>query len=116
MDRIREYLIDNGYEFWDKDTIDGHNAYLKILVLKQNDGRYLVRNAIKCFFDRWANSGVEYVFDTEDEVMEYFGTHTKCIADAVSELTESIIEEAAWNKDYSKVNEMIDFLYDLIYR
>lgn len=113
MDKIRKSLMELGYEFWDDEAIDGMSKYLRILVLK-NKEQYLVRNAIMCFFDRWANSGVEHMFETEDEVIKYFTDPTKCLAEAVEELIISIIESAEWDKDYSKVDKMIDFLMDLI--
>ena len=113
MEKIRKFLLENGYELWDEDTIDGCNEYLRIMVIKKDDG-FIIRNAILWCFDRWANSGVEVFVNSEDEVIKYFSTPEKCIKDAVSELVETICEEAGWNNDYSKVSKMIDSLYDLV--
>ncbi len=115
MDKIRRFLLENGYELWgeSENTIDGFNKYLRIMVVKKDDG-FIIKNAILYCFDRWANSGTEVFVKSEDEVISYFSTPGKCIKDAVSELVETICEDAGSNNDYSKVSKMIDILYDLI--
>lgn len=114
MDKIRRFLADNGYECYELENfIEFNDARLRCQVIKK-DGYYLIRNAIRCYFDRWANSGTEFKIETEDDVIKYFSTPEKCIKDAVSELVETICEDAGWNNDYSRVNKMIDSLYDLI--
>lgn len=113
MDKIGKFLKEKGYELWDEDCIDGYNEYLRIAVIKTKNG-YIIRNAIRCFFDRWANSGVEFRVNSAAEVINYFNTPEKCIKDAVSELVETICERAELNHDYSNVNKMIEVLYDLV--
>lgn len=113
MNKIRKFLEESGYEFWDRYTIDGYNDYLRIMVIKTDNG-YIIRNAILCYFDRWANSGVEFRVNSEAEVIAYFSKPEKCITDAASELVSSICEKAVWDNDYSKVNKMIETLYNLL--
>lgn len=52
-------------------VIEGNNEFLHIFICKKED-KYLVRNAARCFFDRWANSGTEFYVNSEDEVIKYF--------------------------------------------
>lgn len=114
MDKIKEFLSDKGYEFYEIDNvIEFNDERLHCMVVKKNDC-YLVRNAIRCYFDRWANSGIEFSVSTEDEVIRYFSTPERCITDAVMELVETIAEEAGWENNYSKVDKMIEFLYKLV--
>lgn len=117
MKMLRKFLLNNGFEFWDLDEnlIDGQNEYIKILVYKnEKDDEYVVRNAIRCYFDRWTNSGGEIKFRTEDEIIEYLNTPEKYIKDAVGELVWTIVEDAKRDKNYSKVDKMIDLLYGLV--
>lgn len=117
MKMLRKFLLNNGFEFWDLDEnlIDGQNEYIKILVYKnEKNDEYVVRNAIRCYFDRWANSGDEIKFRTEDKVIEYLNTPEKYITDAVGELVWTIVEDAKRDKNYSKVDKMIDLLYGLV--
>lgn len=113
MNKIREYLLENGnivYE--DTNIIDYYDDYLKITVIK-TEFCYLVRIAILCYFDRWANSGFEFEFKTEDDVINYLKS-PNCIADAMQEMIFDIVEDCKWNNDYSKLNKTIDFLYDML--
>lgn len=117
MKMLRKFLLNNGFELWDLDEnlIDGQNEYIKILVYKnEKDDEYIVRNAIRCYFDRWTSSGDELKFDSEYDVIEYLSTPERCIKDAVDELVRTIVEDAKLNKNYSKVDKMIDLLYGLV--
>lgn len=117
MKTLKKFLLNNGFELWDLDEnlIDGQNEYIKILVYKnEKDNEYVVRNAIRCYFDRWTNSGGEIKFRTEDEVIEYLNTPEKYIKDAVGELVWTIVEDSKRDKNYSKVDKMIDLLYGLV--
>lgn len=81
---VMKYEIDN--------IIEGNNEFLHIMIIKK-DNSYMVRNAAKCCFDRWANSGIEFYVKTESNVISYFSNIEKCLTDAISELVEAIIEE-----------------------
>lgn len=113
MDKIRKFLQEKGYELWDDSVIDGCNEYLRIMIFKSNS-KYIIRNAILCFFDRWVNSGVEIQAESEEEVIEYFSKPEKCIKDAVMELIETITADAGYSNDYSRVEKMIGMLCDLL--
>lgn len=118
MKKIKEFLIENGYELFDDgDVIDGQNEYLRIMVIKTVDEfneEYIIRNAIRCYFDRWANSGVEIFAHSEDEVINYFKNKHLCITDAVSGLVEEIIRNAEVDNDNSKIETMINMLYEMV--
>lgn len=112
MEKIREFLLDNGYTLYEDYILDGCNDWLKITVAKGED-YYLLRIAILCYFDRWANSGFEFEFKTEDDVINYLKS-PNCIADAMQEMIFDIVEDCKWNNDYSKLNKTIDFLYNML--
>ncbi len=117
MKKIKEFLLNNKYEIYEdklNNIIEGNNEFLHILVMKKDEGKYLVRNAIGCYFDRWANSGTEFWVNSEDEVIKYFSEKTKCITDAVGELVYTVIEESEWANSDEKIRKMIDGLYSLI--
>lgn len=114
MDKIREFLLENKYKIYEMENfIEGYNEFLHILIIKQDD-KYMIRNAILCYFDRWANSGNEFYVDTEDDVIDYFSDNQKCIGDAMTELTESIIEDCGFKNDNTNISKTIDFMYSLI--
>lgn len=115
MEKIKKYLLDSKFDlFYDEnDTFEGINEFLHILILKKENGEYLVRNAILCHFDRWANSGCEFTVKTEDEVIEYF-SDSKCMIDSISELVEGIVEDSVYDNDDNKMRKAIDFLYVLM--
>ena len=84
MENIKKFLIKSGYEIYElDDVIEGNNEFLHILIAKKVEGRYLIRNAVRCYFDRWANRGTEFYMSSEDEVIRYFLNKNKCIPDAV---------------------------------
>lgn len=112
MEKIRKFLLDNGYELYEYGILDGINDYLKVMISKGED-YYLLRIAILCYFDRWANSGFEFKFKTEDEVIKYLSSND-CIADAMKEMIFDIVQDCKWNNNYSKLNKTIDFLYDMV--
>lgn len=94
--------------------IEGNNEFLHILVAKKDDGKYLIRNAVRCYFDRWANSGTEFYVNSEDEVINYFSDKNKYIPDAVKELVYAVVEEAVWDNSDEDIRRMIDGLYSLV--
>lgn len=118
MKKIKTFLLKNGYEIYESDyEIEGNNEFLHILITKNTKagkGKYLVRNAVRCHFDRWANSGTEFYTNSEDDVINYFSDKNKCIPDAVKELVYSVVEEAAWDNSDENIKRMIDFLYSLL--
>lgn len=115
MEKIKRFLVDNGYELYELDNvIEGNNEFLHILIVKQDEGKYLIRNAIRCYFDRWANSGTEFYANSEDEVINYFSDKNKCIPDAVEELVLAVVEKAIWDNSDEKIRKMIDELYSLV--
>ena len=112
MENIKKFLVKNGYDIYAlDDTIEGNNEFLHILIMKKDNRKYLIRNAIKCYFDRWANSGMEFYVSSEDEVIKYFSDKNKCIPDAVNELVHSVVEEAIWDNSDENISKMIDGLY-----
>lgn len=114
MKAIKQFLLDNNYDFYELDNIiEGNNEFLHIMVIKLDDG-YLVRNAIKCYFDRWANSGNEFHIETEEDVIKYFSDNTKCLTDAISELVETIVEDCGFKRDNTNISKTINFMYDMI--
>jgi hypothetical protein len=115
MENIKKFLIKSGYEIYElDDVIEGNNEFLHILIAKKDEGKYLVRNAVRCYFDRWANSGIEFYVDSEDEVIRYFSDNNKCIPDAVNELVCSVVEESVWDNSDKNIRKMIDELYSLV--
>lgn len=115
MDSIKSFLIESGYDIYGLDNvIEGNNEFLHILIMKKDEGKYLVRNAVRCYFDRWANSGIEFYVNSEDEVINYFSNKNKCIPDAVQELVSSVVEEAVWDNSNENIKKMIDELYSLV--
>lgn len=115
MKNIKNFLIKSGYEIYEmNDAIEGNNEFLHILIVKKDQEKYLVRNAIRCYFDRWANSGTEFYVNSEDEVIRYFSDKNKCIPDAVNELVCSVVEEALWDNSDENIRKMIDELYSLV--
>lgn len=115
MEKIKSFLISNGYDIYSLDnTIEGDNEFLHILIVKKDEEKYLLRNSVKCYFDRWANSGIEFYVSSEDEVINYFSDKNKCIPDAVKELVYTVVEEAIWNNSDDNIIKMIDGLYSLV--
>lgn len=115
MEKIKKFLSDSGYEIYELDNqIEANNEFLHIMVVKDKGGEYLVRNAVRCYFDRWANSGTEFFVDSEDKVIKYFSDKEKCIPDAVSELVEAIVEEDVWENSDENIRKMINGLYSLL--
>ena len=52
MKKIKEFLLNNKYEIYEdklNNIIEGNNEFLHILVMKKDEGKYLVRNAIGCY-------------------------------------------------------------------
>ena len=114
MEKVKKYLVDAGYSTYEMDNvIEGNNEFLHIFICKKED-KYLVRNAARCFFDRWANSGTEFYVNSEDDVINYFADKNKRIPDAVEELVYSIVEEAVWDNSDENIRKMIDSLYSLV--
>lgn len=115
MEKIKSFLIENGYELYKSDNIiEGNNKILHILIVKKAERKYLVRNAVECYFDRWANSGTEFYVSSENEVIQYFSDKNKCIPDAVQELIYTIVEDAVWNNSDKNIKKMIGKLYSLV--
>ena len=115
MEKIKNFLVENGYYLYELDNvIEGNNEFLHILIAKKDDGKYLIRNAVRCYFDRWANSGTEFYVNSEDEVIRYFSDKNKCIPDAVEELVLTVVEEAVWDNSDENIRNMIDGLYSLV--
>ena len=112
MEKIREFLLNNGYTLYEYGIIDGCNDWTKITVAKGEDS-YLLRIAILCYFDRWANSGFDFKFKTEEDLINYLKS-PNCIADAMKEIIFDIVEDCKWDNDYSKLDKTIDFLYGMI--
>lgn len=114
MEKIKKFLVDSGYDIYELyNVIEGNNEFLHILIMKKDKERYLVRNAVRCYFDRWANSGTEFYANSEDEVIDYFSDKNKCIPDAVKELVYSITEDAVRDNSDENIRKMIDNLYSL---
>lgn len=114
MEKIKEFLKENSYEFYEMDNlIEGYNEFLHIMIIKREDD-YLVRNAIKCHFDRWANSGTEFTVKTDLEVIQYFTDRNVCIPDAVVELVSDLVEDCGWKNDDANIGKMIDYLYSMV--
>ena len=114
MEQIKQFLLDNDYEFYElENLVEWNSKFLRCMVIKNKDG-YLIRNAIKCYFDRWANSGFEFTVNTEQDVVSYFSDDTKCVSEAIRELTDVIIEDDFFNKDDKRTEKMIDLIYELI--
>ena len=114
MEKLKKFLVDSGYNIYELDNaVEGNNEFLHILIIKKDEGKYLVRNAVRCYFDRWANSGMEFYTDSEDEVIKYFSDKNKCIPDAVKELVFAIVEEAVWDNSDENIRKMIDNLYSI---
>lgn len=115
MDNIKSFLSENGYDIYELDNIiEGNNEFLHILITKKDEGKYLIRSAVRCYFDRWANSGIEFCVNSEDEVIEYFSDKNKCIPDSVKELVCAVVEEAVWDNSDNNIRKMIDELYSLV--
>lgn len=115
MEKIKRFLVENGYELYELDNvIEGNNEFLHILIAKKDEGKYLIRNAVRCYFDRWANRGTEFYANSEDEVINYFSDKNKCIPDAVKELVYVVVEEAVWDDSDENIRKMIDELYSLV--
>lgn len=128
MENIIKHLKENGFEIFDtyKDNsgninhLYAKNDEVNIMILKREDGSYLVRNAILCFFDRWANSGVQHILKTENDVIKYFSyddliTGEDFLTEALSEIVAAIIEdERVFKNKGNRVQRMVDFLNDLI--
>lgn len=112
MEKIKEFLLNNGYTLYEDGIIDGCNDWLKITVVKGED-YYLLRIAILCYFDRWANSGFDFKFKTEEDLINYL-KRPDCIADAMKEMIFDIVEDCEWDNDYSKLDKTIDFLYNMV--
>ncbi len=112
MEKIKDFLLNNGYTFYEDGILDGCNNWLKIAVVKGED-YYLLRIAILCYFDRWANSGFDFKFKTEEDLINYLKS-PNCIADAMKEMIFDIVEDCKWNKDYSNLDKVIDLLYDMV--
>lgn len=114
MIKIKDFLKENDYELYEIDNIiEGNNEFLHIMIIKKENG-YLVRSAIRCYFDRWTNSGIEFSAKTDLEVIKYFSEKNVCISDAIKELVGDVIEDCEWNNDYTNIRKMIAFLYSLI--
>lgn len=114
MNKIKKFLTGNKFDIYEmNNVIEGNNEFLHIFICKK-EGKYLVRNAARCFFDRWANSGTEFYVSSEDDVINYFSDKNKCIPDAVKELVYSVVEEAVWDNSDENIRKMIDFLYSLL--
>ena len=114
MNKIKKFLTDNKFDIYEMNNIiEGNNEFLHIFICKKED-KYLVRNAVRCYFDRWANSGTEFYTNSEDDVINYFADKNKCIPDAVEELVYSVVEEATWDNSDENIRKMIDFLYSLL--
>lgn len=117
MKKIKKFLVENGYDIYESDNvIEGSNKFLHILISKKNGEKYIVRNAIRCYFDRWANSGIEFHASSEDEVISYFSDKNKCIPDAVDELVSTIVEESVWDNNDKNIRKMIGRLYALVHK
>lgn len=115
IENIKSFLIKSEYEIYElDDVIEGNNEFLHILIAKKDSGKYLVRNAVRCYFDRWANSGIEFYVNSEDEVIGYFSDKNKCIPDAVNELVCSVVQEAVWDNRDENIRKMINKLYSLV--
>lgn len=114
MEKIKGFLKENGYEFYEIDSlIEGNNEFLHIMIIKREND-YLVRNAARCYFDRWANSGTEFKAKTDLEVIEYFSDRKSCISDAMAELISDIVEDCGWKNDDTNIRKMIDYLYSFL--
>lgn len=117
MKNIKGFLIESGYEIYEfNNVIEGNNEFLHILIMKNDEEKYLIRNAIRCYFDRWANSGTEFFVNSEDEVIKYFSDKNKCIPDAVNELITAIVEKAVWDNSDENIRKMVDGLYSLLHK
>ena len=113
MEEIKEFLLKNNYIIdADENIISGTNYILNIMVFKTENG-YLIRNAIQCYFDRWANSGCEFEVDNKEGVIEYFSDGS-CLMDGLSELTNAIVEDCGFKNDNANIIKVIDFLTDLL--
>lgn len=115
MEKIKKFFTENGYEIYESDNlITADSKFLHVAVVKRAEGKYLVRNAVRCYFNRWANSGIEFYACSSEEVVGYFSDKNKCIPDATKELIYDIVEESVWDNDDRKIGKMIGSLYSLL--
>lgn len=115
MNKIKEFLESKGFVIYESDNrIEFNDGRIIGLVVKHAEDKYLVRNAVLCYFDRWANSGREFWVKSEDEVIKYFNTPTSYLPDAIAELIYSIVENSEWDGDYADTDKMIEFLHSLL--
>ena len=114
MKKIKEFLDKNGYRFYEiDDVIEGNDGCLQIMIVKNKED-YLLRIALLSCFDRWANSGNEWLYNTEDEVLNHLQNHTLCVTEAIQEYVYDIVEQCEDNKDKNTLMNFIQFLDDTV--
>ncbi len=123
MDKIKKFLEENGYDYYlceNGNEIYAEDDFLNILII-ENDGnynfksKYLLRIADLKYFDRWANSGDEWQYNTEEEVLKHLKNRVEILTNSIQEYIYDIVEKCEWENDYSNVKKLIEILDEMVY-
>ena len=117
MKNIIKTLKEQNYEvniIDEKSVIEAKDKYLKIAVIKNvGDKTYMLRIADRKFFDRWSNSGEDFIYDNEDEVIKHLNDYRKCLKSSLNEYIDMAINHYLKSHDDS-IDKVINTLYDIV--
>ena len=119
MKNIIKTLKEQNYEvniIDEKSVIEAKDKYLKIAVIKNvGDKTYMLRIADRKFFDRWSNSGEDFIYDNENEVITHLNDYRKCLKSSLNEYIDTILDDYIYFNNKSIIDKTIYALYNIIY-
>lgn len=99
----------------EKSVIEAKDQYLKIAVIKNvGDKTYMLRIADRKFFDRWCNSGEDFIYNNESEIIEHLNNYRKCLKTALNEYIDTILDDYIYFNNKECISKTINTLYNII--
>ena len=119
MKNIIKTLKQQNYEvniIDEKSVIEAKDKHLKIAVIKNvGDKTYMLRIADRKFFDRWSNSGEDFIYDNETEIIKQLEDYGKCLCIGLYEYIDTIVSDYMTFDDEEIIDKTVKSLYNIIY-
>lgn len=120
---ITKQLIDNGWDGWSDlgsgEFVSPDSNFKVDVTYDCTNESFIVKVAMLCTFDRWANSGICKYFNTKEDVLKFLDG--EYIVEAFSEIVELMSSNIEFNENgkyalnertYTLVNNMIGMIDD----